>query len=220
MICIIPARKGSKRIKNKNLKKILNKPLIAHTIQIVKKSKIFSRIIVSTDCEKIAKIAKKNGAEIPFIRKKNLSGDYVGTKDVMRDAIKNLNSENIKYHFCVYPTSILLSIKDLKRGLSKIKRTNSDYLITLKNFFHPPQRSILIKNSYEFKYLNKSFISKRTQDLKKYYHDAGAFYIYKTSSLNKNRIKKTFIILKKFKFFDIDDIEDLRFIKKIKTNTF
>ena len=69
MICIIPARKGSKRIKNKNLKKILNKPLLVHVIGLAKKSKLFNRIIVSTDCKKIANLAKKNGAEAPFIRK-------------------------------------------------------------------------------------------------------------------------------------------------------
>ena len=73
----------------------------------------------------------------------------------------------------------------MKKGLAKIKRTNSDYSVTLKNFIHPPQRSILIKNSNEFSYLNKNKILKRTQDLSQYYHDAGAFYIYKTSSLKK-----------------------------------
>ena len=113
-----------------------------------------------------------------------------------------------------------MKVKDLKRGLKKIQRTNSDYLITLKNFFHPPQRSILIKNSKEFEYSNKNFLIKRTQDLKKYYHDAGAFYIYKTSSLNKSKINKTYIILKKFSFFDIDDIDDYNFVKKFKINTF
>ncbi len=220
MICIIPARKGSKRIKNKNLKKILNKPLLVHVIELAKKSKLFNRIIVSTDCKKIANLAKKNGAEAPFIRKKSLSGDFVGTKDVIIDAVKNLDSENIKFHFCIYPTSILLKVKDLKRGLKKIQRENSDYLITLKNFFHPPQRSILIKNSKEFEYSNKNFLIKRTQDFKKYYHDAGAFYIYKTSSLNKSKINKTYIILKKFSFFDIDDIDDYNFVKKFKINTF
>ena len=220
MICIIPARKGSKRIKNKNLKKILNKPLLVHTIQIAKQSKLFKRIIVSTDCKKISAIAKRNGAEVPFLRKKSLSGDFVGTLNVIKDAVKNLNSININYHVCIYPTSILLNIKDLKKGVRQIKKTNSDFLITLKNFFHPIQRSIRIKNNKEFYYTNKKEIYKRTQDLDEYYHDAGAFYIYKTSSLNKNEIKKTYIILKKYSFFDIDDYEDFNFVKKIKSSNF
>ena len=72
-ICIIPARSGSKRIKNKNIQKIDNVPLIGITIKIAKKSGLFKRIIVSTDCPKIASIAKKYGAEVPFLRDKKLS---------------------------------------------------------------------------------------------------------------------------------------------------
>lgn len=218
MICIIPARKGSKRIKNKNLKKISYKPLLAHTIQIAKKSKIFKRIIVSTDCNKIAKIAKKNGAEVPFIRKKSLSGDFIGTLDVVKDAFHRLKSVNTNYYFCIYPTSVLLKIRDLKLGLRQIKKTNSDNLITLKKFFHPIQRSIRIKNNKEFYFTNKKAMNKRTQDLEEYYHDAGAFYIYKTSSFNKTKIKKTYLVLKKYSFFDIDDNEDFNFVKKLKFN--
>lgn len=218
MICIIPARKGSKRIKNKNLKKISNKPMLAHTIQIAKQSKLFKRIIVSTDCKKIAKIAKKNGAEVPFIRRKSLSGNFIGTLDVVKDAVKNLNSFDTSYHFCIYPTSVLLKIKDLKNAALQIKKTNSEYLITLKKYFHPIQRSIRIKNLKEFSYQNKKQIYTRTQDLEEYYHDAGAFYIYKTSSLNNKIINKTYIVLKKYSFFDIDDNEDFNFVKKIKSN--
>ena len=75
-ICIIPARQGSKRIKNKNIKLFAGKPLISYVIGIAKKSKLFSKIIVSTDSEKIANIAKNNGAEVPFLRNKKLSDDY------------------------------------------------------------------------------------------------------------------------------------------------
>ena len=78
-ICIIPARSGSKRIKNKNIQKINGLPLIAITIRIAKKSKLFKRIIVSTDCPKIALISKKYGAEVPFLRSKKLSDDFTPT---------------------------------------------------------------------------------------------------------------------------------------------
>ena len=71
MIALIPARKGSKRLKDKNIKKILGKPLIVHTIEQAKKAKNISRIIVSTDCEIIARISKKSGAEVPFLRSKD-----------------------------------------------------------------------------------------------------------------------------------------------------
>ena len=88
-ICIIPARSGSKRIKNKNIQKINNQHLIEIVIKIAKKSGIFSRIVVSTDSKKIAKIAKNFGAEVPFFRSKKLSDDYTPTYKVLIDCIKN-----------------------------------------------------------------------------------------------------------------------------------
>ena len=90
-ICIIPARQGSKRIKNKNIKLFAGKPLISHVIKTAKKSKLFSRIVVSTDSTRIANIAKNNGAEVPFLRNKKLSNDYAGTAEVMIDSVKKIN---------------------------------------------------------------------------------------------------------------------------------
>ena len=89
-ICIIPARKGSKRIKNKNIKLFAGKPLISYVIQIAKKSKLFSRLIVSTDSKKISNIAKINGAEVPFIRDKKLSNDYTPSIKVLLDCIEKI----------------------------------------------------------------------------------------------------------------------------------
>lgn len=221
MICVIPARKGSKRVKNKNLLKIKNKTLIEHTIKIIQKSKLFKKIVVSTDCKKISKIAIKCGADVPFMRKKNLSGDRVGTQEVIKDAANNLKVRNSKYIFCVYPTSVLLNFEDLKKGLNKIERTNSDYLITMKKYVHPPQRSLKIKNATRYANVYKFSQKKRTQDFEQMYHDAGAFYIYKTSSLIKNKIKKkTYLLLGEYSFFDIDSYNDLYFVKFLKSYKF
>ena len=89
-IAIIPARGGSKRIKNKNIKEFHGKPIIAWSIETALKSKCFDKIIVSTDSEKIKKIAEKYGAEIPFLRPKNLSDDYTPTAPVISHSIKYL----------------------------------------------------------------------------------------------------------------------------------
>jgi len=91
IVVIIPARGGSKRIKGKNIKKFKGEPAISSTIKKLKKSKIFSRILVSTDSSKIMKIAKKAGADIPFVRPKNLSDDYVSDFPVIKHCIKFLN---------------------------------------------------------------------------------------------------------------------------------
>ena len=137
-ICIIPARSGSKRIKNKNIVLINKKPLIAHTIRILKKTKIFSRIIVTTDSEKIKKISITEGAEVPFLRENKLSGSKVTIQRTIQDCIKRLNSENIKYHFCVFPTAILIEPNDLISAYNIIKKGNFNSVVAVtenKTFF-------------------------------------------------------------------------------------
>ena len=108
-ICIIPARSGSKRIRNKNIKKIGNKHLITHVINTAKASKIFDKIIVSTDSKKIANIAK-NRCSSSLSKAKKLSGDNVETSKVLIDIIQKLNLKE-KYFFCIYPTAVLLKKK-------------------------------------------------------------------------------------------------------------
>ena len=216
-ICIIPARSGSKRIKNKNLRKINNVPLIVTTIKLAIKSKLFKRIIVSTDSPKIAELAKKNGAEVPFLRSKKLSDDYTPTHKVMVDAIKKIKSMKEEFHFCIYPTSILLDQNDLKKALNKIKKTNSNFICPIAKFESNPFRSFYIKGA-QIKYNWPIFQMKRSQDLRDLYYDTGSFYIYRTRTLIKIRKKKnlptktTFIILKK-KLIDINYPEDLNELK-------
>ena len=101
-ICIIPARAGSKGVPKKNIRKIRGKPLIYYTINSCLKSKIFSHVIVSTEDVKIAKIAKKYGAEVPFLRSKKLANDYTSTSDVVIDCINKISSQTTEYHFCLH----------------------------------------------------------------------------------------------------------------------
>ena len=98
IIAIIPARKNSKRIKNKNIKKFFKKPIISYSIKAAKKSKIFDRIIVSTDSKKIARISKMYGAEIPFVRPKELSDDFTGSNDVIKHAINFLRKNIMVFY--------------------------------------------------------------------------------------------------------------------------
>ncbi len=126
-IAIIPARKNSKRIKNKNIKSFFGKPVISYAIKCAIKSKLFNKIIVSTDSQKILKIAKKFGADVPFLRPKKLSSDKAITIDVIKHSIKWLNKKNIKpnYICCIYPATPLLQHKDLKKSYSIIKKKNT-----------------------------------------------------------------------------------------------
>ena len=200
-ICIIPARSGSKSIKNKNIKKINNQHLIGIVIKIAKKSGIFKRIIVSTDSKKIAKIAKKYGAEVPFLRSKKLSDDYTPTYKVLTDCIKKLKSQNVSYHFCIYPTSIFMDEKDLKKAFHKIKKSDSNFICPIAKYESPPQRSFEIKKTFIYYNWPKNQMS-RSQDQKSLYYDTGSFYIYKTKALLNIRPGKLLPAKSTYYFFD------------------
>jgi len=177
IIAVIPARIGSKRIKKKNIKKFYGKPIIAWPIIAAKKSNIFDKIIVSTDSFQIALISKKYGAEVPFLRKKKLSNNKVGTSEVIVDAIENLNKLNINPTSicCIYPTAALIDSRDIVNGFKVHLKYKNQFVFTATEFASPVLRSF----SYESKKVRMLFpknYKKRSQDLKNYYHDAGQFY--------------------------------------------
>ena len=222
-IAIIPARAGSKRIKNKNIINIFGKPMIQRTIEILLKSKLFDMIIVSSDSKKIQNISRKAGAKVLFTRPKNLANDFVGTFEVINHTINHLMSINIlpQYVCCVYPTSIMLKPSDIKNSYKKIREKNCDFALSVTDYGHPPQRGFYLKNN-SLRVLNKKFYKQRTQDLDKIYHDAGQFYWGKTSSWLKKKFmfsKKSFgLILPRYRAIDIDDKADLYILKKVFNN--
>ena len=219
-ICLIPARGGSKRIKNKNIKLFNNHPLISYAIKASKKSKIFDRVIVSTDSKKIAKISIKYGAEIPFLRSKNISTDKSTTLSVIKDVIKRLKLyERYEFICVIYATAVRVSDKDLYNAQKKIKSDKSDMLISVTEFDYPPLRALKINNKNFLEFNWKQYAPKRSQDLPKLIRDAGQFYIYRISSISKikNVIPKktSFFMLRRYNAIDIDTPEDLELLKKI-----
>jgi pseudaminic acid cytidylyltransferase len=214
-ICIIPARSGSVRIKNKNIVDFFGKPIIAYVIDIAKKSKLFERVIVSTDSERIARIALNYGAEVPFLRSKKLSNNFTPTVDVVIDAVKKISTENINFHCCIYPTAVLTNVNDLKLAYKKIKKLNANFLIAITRYRNSPLRSLEKKNLNYIKYKHKKKASSRSQDLKNYYYDTGSFYFYKTSFLLNNKKnslinKMTYTEIDSQRVVDINYYEDLR----------
>lgn len=197
-VCIIPARGGSKRIKNKNIKKFAGFPMISHVIKMTVNSGLFSKVIVSTDSKKIAKISKNAGAEVPFLREKKLAGDKVSTFDVLKDVINKLYINN-KFFVCIYPTAVLINSKQLKKALFKIKKNNFDQLIAIKKFNNSPWRG-LKKNKNLISSIFKKYYKFRSQDLSDIYHDTGTFYIFKT----KKYINSKGNFLKKTTFYELD----------------
>ena len=225
IICIIPARKGSKRIKNKNIKTFYGKPLISQVIQKLKKFKIFDKIYVSTDCNKIENLAKKHKLEI-IKRNKKLSDDYTDTRTVIADAINKLEKKKIDFDIvcCVYPTSIFIELKYLKVAEKKLKK-NTTYVFSAKKFEHSIYRSFHREDNDSIKLNFRTNLSVGTQNLRENYHDAAQFYLgWKNSWLSKKKIfnnKSDFVLLSSLSSCDIDDYEDLNKAKilwKIKKN--
>jgi pseudaminic acid cytidylyltransferase len=217
-ICLIPARGGSKRIKNKNVKKFFGKPLLERVIENAKKSKLFDDIYVSTDSALIEKLATSCGAIVPYIRSKKLSNDHAIIKSVIDDFISKviLDIKQKINIFVLYPTSVFVD-KKLIIKCNQILQT-TEYVTTVKKFPHPIERALKFnKNKLEPLNLKKKLM--RTQDLKDYYYNSGQIDCFKLDAWVKNKMfhkmNAKFIILKDLDSVDIDTPEDLKLAHKI-----
>lgn len=176
-IAVIPARGGSKRIPRKNIRMFHGRPLISYSIEAAIKSKCFDRIIVSTDDEEIAEVALSFGAEVPFLRNKELSNDFAGTTPVIQDTILQLDDIDIEYVCCIYATAPMLSEQDIRTGLDTIKlKEEFDYAFSITTYDFPIQRSLSLNQENKVKMHNPDLFNTRSQDLEECWHDAGQFY--------------------------------------------
>ncbi len=209
-LCVIPARGGSKRIPKKNIKLFCGKPLIAYSIETAKKSRIFDKIVVSTDDEEIARVAEKYGVEV-LRRPKELADDYTGTGDVFNHAIETLNKDGkYKYACMIYATAPFLKVEYLKEGYEKLKNSDACASFSVTSFEYPIQRAFKIVNG-RCEMFDKSQFYKRSQDLEVAYHDAGQFYWKKIGCKSDDVFfgKDTIpIVIPRYLVQDIDTMED------------
>lgn len=177
-IAVIPARGGSKRIPRKNIKQFAGKPMIAWSILAAQQSECFDRIIVSTDDDEIAEIARSAGAETPFARPAELSDDYAGTIPVIAHAIEWLGTEGIDCQFvcCIYATAPFLNADDLQAGKQLLITSGADYAFSVTNYPFPIQRAIRITDEQRIQMFQPDNFAIRSQDLEEAWHDAGQFY--------------------------------------------
>ena len=214
--CIIAARGNSKRLKNKNILKVNGKSLIEIVIKNAIKSKIFDKIIVSTDSKKIAKIAKKSGAIVPFLRTRRLSSDKAGLLPVVKNAVLKTESIKKKINFFIYPTAILLKPIDMIKSYKKFIKSRCNFLIAIKKAQSNPLKCFVIKNKKFLKYKWPNNKDKRGQDLKSFYNDAGSFFIFKTENFIKygfNEKNNTYYLLDQFSCVDINNLDDFNLAK-------
>jgi pseudaminic acid cytidylyltransferase len=177
-IAIITARGGSKRIPRKNIRLFRGKPVMVYAIEAAIKSGLFSNIIVSTDDEEIASVARIHGAEIPFMRSVATSGDHAGTADVLLEVIPALT--NAGYRFskvcCIYPTAPFITGTILREGLQLLEDGNFDSVFPVCAFSYPVQRALQMNSDKKIEMIWPENLEKRSQDLPATYHDAGQFY--------------------------------------------
>ena len=212
-IAIIPARGGSKRIPRKNIKEFYGKPLIAYSIQAAFESKLFDKIIVTTDDKEIANVAKKYGADVPFLRPDELSDDFTGTGDVVQHALAWLKSEGETFDYActIYATAPLLQSKYLVQGYNALKDSTAINVFSATSMPFPIQRTFKVNNEGRCEMFTPEHYMTRSQDLEEAYQDAGQFYwtkIDKTSDevmFGKDSIP---IMLPRHLVQDLDTAED------------
>ena len=178
-LAIIPARGGSKRIPRKNVKKFSGKPMIAWSIELALRSQLFSRVIVSTDDDEIADVAASYGAEVPFRRPEHLSGDFVGTREVIDHAIEVSTSLDYKPDTacCMYPCAPFLSPDNLAAAIAKLDAAGiGSFLYPVIEFPAPIERAMRMDTNGRIRPVDPSAMLTRTQDLAPAYYDAGQFY--------------------------------------------
>ncbi|WP_103604101.1 pseudaminic acid cytidylyltransferase [Campylobacter concisus] len=218
MICIIPARGGSKRIPGKNIKDFLGKPLIAYSIEAALNSKVFNEVIVSTDDEMIANVAREFGACVPFFRDASLSDDYATSTDVIKDAIRRVNS-SFSDVCCLYATAPLITAEILKEAAALFKKQECKFLFSATAFDFPIQRAIKLDENARVSMFYPQFEKTRSQDLEPAFHDAGAFYFGKKEAwLECSALfaphSKAYLLPRNL-VCDIDTLEDFEFAKKL-----
>ncbi len=213
-LCVIPARGGSKRIPRKNIRDFCGKPIISWSIEAAINSRCFDRIIVSTDDEEIATVAKQCGAEIPFMRPAELADDYTGTAAVISHAVEWQNSHGEKPSkvCCLYATAPFLQAIDLQNGFSILENSGADYAFSVTTYAFPIQRAIRITANQRIEMLKPEHLNTRSQDLEGAWHDAGQFYWGRAAAWLAN--KPIFsndaapVMIPRYRAQDIDTPED------------
>ncbi len=177
-VAIIPARGGSKRIPRKNIKPFAGLPIIAHSIKAAQESGVFDRIIVTTDDEEIADIAKAYGAEIPFMRPKELSDDHTATIPVIAHAIRTLQEEGVAIEAacCIYATAPFVRAEDIKSALEAMIAHRKSYAFPVTTFPFPIWRGVKRDEEGNIEMFWPEHFATRSQDLSEAYHDVGQFY--------------------------------------------
>ena len=186
-IAIIPARGGSKRIPRKNIKPFMGKPIIAYSIEAALESGLFDEVMVSTDDEEIAMVARQYGAKVPFMRSAETANDYATTADVMLEVLECYKKQRIEYDTlcCIYSTAPFVTASVLKDAYHLLTENYFDSVFTAVAYSYPVQRGLKIEDG-RIRMVWPEYRKSRSQDLETIYHDAGQFYVSRVGSFYRH----------------------------------
>lgn len=212
-IAIIPARGGSKRLPGKNIKNFFGKPIISYVINSAINSKCFDEVMVSTDDEKIARVAKQSGAKVPFLRSAENSTDKATIVSALLEVLEQYRKLGRQYDYvcCLFPTAPFITSNILKKALAILKKNETDAVVPVVKYSHPIQRAFRIQKGH-LEMIHPENMFKMTQDLEENYYDVGQFYFLKTGKFLKHKqlfLSRTVpIIISEEDVSDIDTPED------------
>lgn len=210
-IAIITARGGSKRIPRKNIKDFLGKPIIAYSIETALKTNLFDEVMVSTDDNEIAEIAKQYGAKVPFMRSAKTSDDYATTKDALDEVIAEYKKINCEFDYicCIYPTAPLIQASNIEKAFTLLQESDANMVIPIVRFSFPVQRAFKRSHNNEINFIYPEYANTRSQDLEPIFHDSGSFYWYtKDFFTSHTNIKRLGYELSDLEVQDIDNLVD------------
>lgn len=220
MLAVIPARGGSKGVPHKNIRDLDGKPLIAYTIEAAIKSKVFDKIVVSTDSSEIAEIAQRYGAEVPFIRPKDLSGDFSSSDDVVLHAIDYFKRKGKEFEYVckLQPTSPLRNETHIMEAYQLLKDSNSNFVVSVCECEHSPLWTGTLDEKKSLnRFINEYVKGACRQKLPKYYRLNGAIYMGKTEAFEDNKSffgkNGTAFIMNQEESIDIDNYFDFEIAK-------
>ena len=221
-IAIIPARSGSKGVPDKNIRKLAGKPLIVYSIEAAIQSKMFDTVMVSTDSERYAEIARENGAEVPFLRSKKTSSDGASSWDAVAEVLEEYHKLGNDYEtfMLLQPTSPLRTYLNIQEAYREMMEKQANTIVSLCEMDHSPLQSNTLPESLSLdNFIRTESKGKRRQDMERYYRFNGAIYLAKADFFEDNhdiyREKCFAYIMDKRSSIDIDDEYDFAIAEAI-----
>lgn len=214
ILAIIPARGGSKRIPKKNIKDFCGKPVISYSIEAALRSRCFDEVMVSTDSEEIAGVARRCGAEVPFMRSAKAADDYATTADVLLEVLDEYERRGRRFDAiaCIYATAPFIRGYRLREACSLLESGECESAFTCVEYSYPVQRGLRVCSDGMVRMRFPEYASARSQDLEPTYHDAGQFYVCTVESLRRDRSlwgpKTRPIVLPELEVQDLDTLTD------------